>query len=194
MTRTPVLSLLLALSVFPHYFHTERDIFVSFVSSFHQPLHTSLLHLSPSVLLSYFKETWQQETVWLQRATWWRSVILGCPGSKMMVSTLQRAASDRSLSNGQLLKPWTMVCQNCLCSSHNQKHFSWLLAKSSLKLTTDLCLCLCQYCPLLFFWRSLYHRERCLELWCLTVGDLLPGNDALHKHDQPTDTRWGGER
>lgn len=70
MTRTPVLSLLLALSVFPHYFHTERDIFVSFVSSFHQPLHTSLLHLSPSVLLSYFKETWQQETVWLQRATW----------------------------------------------------------------------------------------------------------------------------
>lgn len=55
---------------FSHYFHTERDIFVSFVSSFHQPLHTSLLHLSPSVLLSYFKETWQQETVWLQRATW----------------------------------------------------------------------------------------------------------------------------
>lgn len=42
--------------------------------------------------------------------------------------------------------------------------------------------------------RSLYHREWRLELWHLTVGDLLHGNDPLHQHDQSTDTWRGGER
>lgn len=42
--------------------------------------------------------------------------------------------------------------------------------------------------------RSLFHREWCLELWYFTLGDLFYGNDTLHKHDQPTDTRWSGER
>lgn len=67
---------------------------------------------------------------------WWRSVTLGCRVSKMMACTLQRAASDRSLSNGQLLKPWTTVRHNFLCPAVTARHTSavsvWL---------TEACVC-----------------------------------------------------
>ncbi len=77
-------------------------------------LHTSLSHLFPSVLLFFYKGTWQRETVLSQSTTWWRSVTLGCPVSKMTVSTPQMVASDKSLWNGRRLKHWTMVLYNYL--------------------------------------------------------------------------------
>lgn len=121
-----------------------------FVSTFHLPLHTSLLHLSPSVLPSSFKGTWQPGTAWLQSTTWWRSATLGCPVSKMTVSTPQRAASDRSLSNGRLLKPWTMVGHSCLCPAVTTRNTSPVSpCQKSVKTWQRSAPCLCQCCPLL---------------------------------------------
>lgn len=85
----------------------------------------------------------QQGIVWLQKTTWWRSVTLGCPVSGMTACIRQRVASDRSLSNGQLLRPWTMVKHWLpLIWCHNKKHFPNLLCAM-------INLCLCQCCPLL---------------------------------------------
>ena len=75
----------------------------------------------------------------------WRSVILGCPVSKKMVSTLQRGVSDRSLSNGQLLKHWTTVRHFCSGMMSQPETFPLLYFVRFAKL-----LCLCQCCPLLF--------------------------------------------
>lgn len=55
-----------------------------------------------------------------------------------MVSILQRAASDRSLSNGRLQKPWTMVRHKCFCPGVTARH-------------TSIHLCVCQCCRLLVF-------------------------------------------
>lgn len=121
---------------------------------------------------------------------WWRSVTLGCPVSKMMVCTLQRAASDRSLSNGQLLKPWTTVWHDFLCPAVTATHTCALSVCLLLTLTNKgLCLL-----PPAGGFRSLYHWEWCVELRRLAVGDLLHGNDAILEHEQPTDTWRSGER
>lgn len=162
---------------------------VSSVSIFYQPLLTST-SISLSCCLSS-KGTWQRETVWLQRTTWWRSVTLGCPVSKTTVSTPQTEASDRSLSNGRLLKLWTTVGCDCPYPEVTARNIPsgsltprWkparLVAMSML--------------PPAGVFRSLYHREWRLELWCSSVGDLFHGNDTLHYHDEPADTRGGGER
>lgn len=70
----------------------------------------SFLH-SRSVFVFSPKGIWQPETVWLQRTTQWRSVILGCPGSMTMVCTWQRVVSGRFLLNGRLPRLSTTVGQ-----------------------------------------------------------------------------------
>lgn len=73
--------------------------------------------------------------------------------------------------------------QRCLTCSHYQH-----ICSSVPVVEKGACGALC-WC-----FRPLHYRERRVELRSLTVGDLLHGNDALHEHDQPTDTRQRGER
>lgn len=77
-----------------------RVIFVSPFAPVYEP---------PVFIVVFLKGTWRQGTVWSQSTTCWRSATLGCPVSRTMASTLQRAASGRFLSNGRLLRPWTTV-------------------------------------------------------------------------------------
>lgn len=162
---------------------------VSSVSIFHQRLLTST-SISLSCCLSS-KGTWQRETVWLQRTSWWRSVTSGCPVSKTTVSTPQTGASDRSLSNGRLLKPWTTVGHNCPFPEVTDRNIP---PGSLTPLWKHVRLVALSMLPPAGVFRPLYHRKWRLELWYSSVGDLFHGNDTLHYHDEPTDTRGGGER
>lgn len=65
----------------------------------------------------------------------------------MTVFTLQKVALDRFLSNGQLLKPWTMVGQTCFCPAVTTSHT--LPVSTQLKTDKDMWQCLWQCCPLL---------------------------------------------
>lgn len=129
----------------PHMQHQRHDKNACFRSPFN-PVCSCLFYIHFSSASAYipltslplsclfFKGTWQRETVWLQSITWWRSVTLGCPVSKMMACTLQREDSDRSLSNGQLLKPWTMVCHNFHCPAVTARTiFALSLCQQSIK-------------------------------------------------------------
>lgn len=136
-------------------------------------------HPCPWCLSVFSKGIWQPETVWLQRITQWRSVILGCPVSMTMACIWQRVVSGRSPLNGRLLRPCTTVGTGCLPGSHSQG-CSWPVPLPIL--------------PPAGVFRSLYHSEWRVELWYFAVGDFFPGSDTLHEHDQPADTRWGGER
>lgn len=185
MMRTSVLSSLSVLLLFP-FLHTEQDARVSPL----YPFFITSTSISLSCCLSW-KGTWQRETVWLQRTTWWRSVTLGCPVSKTTVSTPQTGASDRSLSNGRLLKPWTTVGHKCPFAEVTDRNIP---PGSMSPLWEPVRLVALSMPPPAGVFRSLYHRKWRLELWYSSVGDLFHGNDTLHYHDEPTDTRGGGER